>query len=231
MSIHQLTTLAGTASKPYLLRGNQQVTDQIHYGAAPAAGRSRAGMVSGMGGLWGKRAPAGTRAGITSLGDLESAYAVSNFLLSPGKGIPGGPRTGHKGGWVPTSTLSLLGAWGRQPRSLSGKGHLMPPEMSALERRDSLQMDRQQLLFVPKSRSWGKSCPCIRRTGYFPPPLKFCLALVGLSFQIIASKIINLFLRLLRSRHLARFSAITKAWQFSLIHKKTTKHTKCALPL
>lgn len=117
MSIHQLTTLAGTASKPYLLRGNQQVTDQIHYGAAPAAGGSRAGAVSraaapGPGGLAPdtgglpallrrKRAPPGTRAGTTSLGCLENACALSTFFsFARGRetGIPGELRVTNAAG-------------------------------------------------------------------------------------------------------------------------------------
>lgn len=213
MSIHQLTTLAGTASKPYLLRGNQQVTDQIHYGAAPAAGRSRAGLIPGMGGFVGKTSPCGYSGWYhqpRGLGKCLCGVKLSPFARerNPGRAPD---RSQRRMG--PHQHLVLAGCLRAtaSARSLSGKGHLMPPEMSALERRDSLQMDRQQLLFFPKTRSWGKSCPCIRRTGYFPLPLKFCLALVGLSFQIIASKNINLFLRLLRSRHLARFSAITKA--------------------
>ena len=38
MSIHQLTALAGTASKPYLLRGNQQVTARSQHRAALPGG-------------------------------------------------------------------------------------------------------------------------------------------------------------------------------------------------
>lgn len=76
MSIHQLTTLAGTASKPYLLRGNQQVTDQIHYGAAPAAGGSRAG-----GGLAGPGRGGGD--GTDSFGEKTSPSGYSGWRNQP----------------------------------------------------------------------------------------------------------------------------------------------------
>lgn len=179
MSIHQLTTLAGTASKPYLLRGNQQVTDQIHYGAAPAAGGSRAG-----GGLAGPGRGGGD--GTDSFGEKTSPSGYSGWRNQPqvlgqrlgvvklfffsfardkATGMLGELRAGSRCGWVPVGTLSLVGARGRPP----------PQEKKGISRTPSCQSWRegpvcQNPFFIPPPRIRGKSCPRIRRPGYFSLP-------------------------------------------------------------
>lgn len=151
MSIHQLTTLAGTASKPYLLRGNQQVTDQIHYGAAPAAGGSRAG-----GGLAGPGRGGGD--GTDSFGEKTSPSGYSGWRNQPqvlgqrlgvvklfffsfardkATGMLGELRAGSRCGWVPVGTLSLVGARGRPPPQ-EKKRDFTHSKLSVLERRASL---------------------------------------------------------------------------------------------
>lgn len=179
MSIHQLTTLAGTASKPYLLRGNQQVTDQIHYGAAPAAGGSRAGggagwPRAGRGGrdrlFWGENEPLrllGLAQPAPGTGTTSRRCQTFFFFFRPGKatGMLGELRAGSRCGWVPVGTLSLVGARGRPP----------PQEKKGISRTPSCQSWRegpvcQNPFFIPPPRIRGKSCPRIRRPGYFSLP-------------------------------------------------------------
>lgn len=151
MSIHQLTTLAGTASKPYLLRGNQQVTDQIHYGAAPAAGGSRAGggagwPRAGRGGrdrlFWGENEPLrllGLAQPAPGTGTTSRRCQTFFFFFRPGKatGMLGELRAGSRCGWVPVGTLSLVGARGRPPPQ-EKKRDFTHSKLSVLERRASL---------------------------------------------------------------------------------------------
>lgn len=144
MSIHQLTTLAGTASKPYLLRGNQQVTDQIHYGAAPAAGGSRAGAAPGPGGcprtFWGEMSLAGCSGWDEHPQALRKCLCVIKLFPIARKrswGCRGGLWAGPKGGWVSTSTLPLLGSRGRPPPPIppGERAFHAPQDVRAGERR------------------------------------------------------------------------------------------------
>lgn len=168
MSIHQLTTLAGTASKPYLLRGNQQVTDQIHYGAAPAAGGSRAGAAPGRSWGRGEMSPSGC------LGWDEHPQALGKclcviklFFLSPGKAVgdagraPG--RSQRRLGLHQLLAPPGVSGGDRLLPSLPGKGHFMHSKVSELERGDSPPKPCLHL----RPRIWTKNCPCLRRPGYF----------------------------------------------------------------
>lgn len=171
MSIHQLTTLAGTASKPYLLRGNQQVTDQIHYGAAPAAGGSRAGAAPGPGGcprtFWGEMSPAGCSGWDEHPQALRKCLCVIKLFPVARKrswGCRGGSGQVPKAAGSPPAPCPSWGLGGGRLRpSLQGKGLFMHPKMSELER--GAGVPKPCLHLSP--RIWTKSWPRIRRPRYF----------------------------------------------------------------
>lgn len=179
MSIHQLTTLAGTASKPYLLRGNQQVTDQIHYGAAPAAGGSRAG-----GGLAGPGRGGGD--GTDSFGEKTSPSGYSGWRNQP-------QVLGQRLGVVKLFFFSFArerrrGCWESCGQVVDAVGSPSAPcpwwvlggdrlrrKKKGISRTPSCQSWRegpvcQNPFFIPPPRIRGKSCPRIRRPGYFSLP-------------------------------------------------------------